>query len=630
SGEADWTGIGGDLWITSPPQPDGDEMLVNGSFTDNADGWTLWSESGAEADGSRDTSEWQSGPAGYRIACSASGTAQNHIQFSHSAPLALSYDQGYVLSYDMKCTAGFDIPVILLLKNGPPWSFYIQEIPGPVTVTGSWTHHTVYMRSAVNADDARLTFFLGGAMPAGSVLHLDNISLKTSGDNPLTLDVGNLIFDEGAAFGVKKWSQEALASPGDFWYDETSDRIVLFSTDNPARVYNSIECALTRHIIDETNRSHVHYENLHLRCGGAHGIGGGNTHHILIRRCDISYIGGGQLKGPWGDTIRYGNGIEFWSNASDNRVEECRLWEIYDAALTNQNTDDNVRQSNITYTRNLIWNAEYSFEYWNRPASSVTDSIFFINNTCVNAGHGWGHAQRPDPAGRHLCFFDNPAATDHFIIENNIFYEAANNAFWIAHLWTGLENLYLGYNCWYQEAGDMIWFQGGTYARDRFADYQASGGKDAHSLCTDPLLADPDLNDFRLTAMSPCIDAGDPASPQDTDGTLIDMGALAFEQNASAVRISDSNLPSAFRLFPNAPNPFNPCTKIRYDLFRKNHVRITIFNLQGECISVPVDEILPPGAHHFLMDASDLETGVYICEISAGAERQTMKMLLLK
>jgi len=59
------------------------------------------------------------------------------------------------------------------------------------------------------------------------------------------------------------------------------------------------------------------------------------------------------------------NGIEFWSNARDCLVEGCRLWEIYDAALTNQGNGTN-QQVNITYRDNVIWNSEYSFEYWNR------------------------------------------------------------------------------------------------------------------------------------------------------------------------------------------------------------------------------------------------------------------------
>ena len=47
----------------------------------------------------------------------------------------------------------------------------------------------------------------------------------------------------------------------------------------------------------------------------------------------------------------------------------------------------------------------------------------------------------------------------------------------------------------------------------------------------DPQFADPDNGDFHLTADSPCIDAGDPESPDDPDGTRADMGAFYFDQD---------------------------------------------------------------------------------------------------
>lgn len=46
----------------------------------------------------------------------------------------------------------------------------------------------------------------------------------------------------------------------------------------------------------------------------------------------------------------------------------------------------------------------------------------------------------------------------------------------------------------------------------------------------DPLFVDPDEGDFYLTADSPCIDTGDPDSPEDPDGTRADMGAFYFPQ----------------------------------------------------------------------------------------------------
>ncbi|TKJ36565.1 hypothetical protein CEE37_14895 [candidate division LCP-89 bacterium B3_LCP] len=51
------------------------------------------------------------------------------------------------------------------------------------------------------------------------------------------------------------------------------------------------------------------------------------------------------------------------------------------------------------------------------------------------------------------------------------------------------------------------------------------------SISLDPQFIDPGNGDLNLQRISPCIDAGDPSSPFDPDGTIADMGAFYFHQD---------------------------------------------------------------------------------------------------
>ncbi|MGQ9729763.1 MAG: choice-of-anchor Q domain-containing protein [Candidatus Zipacnadales bacterium] len=519
----DWMNEGQNIWSTIPPETAaGREVLPQGA-TDRLP-WSLHREGGAEAIGGWDEEVFDSAPASYRVECVASGERGNHLQLSLS-PFQITKGKLYRLRFRAKCTSSFSLTMPTLMMAGAPWAPYAKGGVSSVQIGSDWTLCQQNYITTVSAADARLTFYLGGALPAGAVLYIDSLSLQEcEGTVWLPADVGNIIFDNEASCGVKVWNEEDLVAQDQFWYDEARHVVKMYSVRNPAEQHTAIELAIRDHLINQSNRHHVIYENLAFKYAGAHGIGGGNTHHIIVRDCDFSFIGGGDQMG--GDhTVRFGNGIEFWGAAHDNLVERCRLWEIYDAALTNQSSGPNTPQYNIIYRNNVIWNSEYSFEYWNRPENSETYNVSFINNTCVNAGYGWGHTQRPDPSGRHLCFYTSPARLRNMVIRNNIFFEAKTNAFY-APSWTKeqIDALVMDHNCWYQAEGEMIKFAQ-PYTMAHFAQYQQDWHKELHSLCAVPGFVDLANYDFHLGADSPCIDAGsDEGLALDFDGISIPQG----------------------------------------------------------------------------------------------------------
>jgi hypothetical protein len=94
-------------------------------------------------------------------------------------------------------------------------------------------------------------------------------------------------------------------------------------------------------------------------------------------------------------------------------------------------------------------------------------------------------------------------------------------------------------------------------------------------------------------------------------------------------------LPTAFNLYNNYPNPFNPTTQIRYDLPGDARVSITIYDLMGRSIKSLVRSNQTAGYHSVRWDGTSdigkgVSAGLYFYTIVAGEFRQTKKMLLLK
>jgi len=628
--QEDWLDAGNNIWSSGEPTVIGNEVIYNPSFDVNSDGWFLYSEGGAVVSGVRDELEFDTSPASFRIDCISNGSEAHHIQFFTSQEMSINEEKIYKLSFRAKCTKSFEINSIPLMKMTSPWHDYYNNSIEPVIIGTDWTSCVIYYQTNITTDDARITFALGGVLPEGESFYIDDISLKECENADFINDVGNIIFNSEESCGIKVWNSDDLDAQGKFLYNYNNFTLDVYSITNPALYYQDIECALTTHIIDESNKSYVIFENLELKYGGAHGIGGGNTHHIIVRDCDLSYIGGGELKIEGYNNVRYGNGIEFWGNAYNNLVERCRLWEIYDAALTNQNNMENVNQYNIIYRNNIIWNCEYSYEFWNHDENSFMYDIFFVNNTCVDAGNGWGHSQRPDPSGLHVVNYANVTYTGEIRIINNIFYESSDNCIYIHSIYGGLENLNLDYNCWYQTSGGMINFQGNEYTMSQFSVYQSETSQDQNSITEDPLFVNLSEDDFHLTENSPCIDAGDPNSPLDPDGTIADIGAYYFDQLGTNSDDSYTPLLERFFLFQNYPNPFNPVTTISFNLPRTTFVTIPIYDINGCLIATLISQRMPAGMHKIQWYADDLSSGVYLYKIKAGQYSNIKKCVLLK
>ncbi|MEN3037994.1 MAG: T9SS type A sorting domain-containing protein, partial [Candidatus Kryptonium sp.] len=89
-----------------------------------------------------------------------------------------------------------------------------------------------------------------------------------------------------------------------------------------------------------------------------------------------------------------------------------------------------------------------------------------------------------------------------------------------------------------------------------------------------------------------------------------------------------------FKLYQNYPNPFNPNTKIKFSIpslaGSSNYVEIKIYDVLGREVRKIFSGHLEPGVYEIDFDSTGLSAGVYLCVLSAGKVKDTIKMVILK
>lgn len=88
--------------------------------------------------------------------------------------------------------------------------------------------------------------------------------------------------------------------------------------------------------------------------------------------------------------------------------------------------------------------------------------------------------------------------------------------------------------------------------------------------------------------------------------------------------------PRSFELDQNFPNPFNFETKIGFEIRKTSQVILKLFNIHGEEVKTLVNEYRAPGVYEVGLGGSNLSSGIYFYQISAGNWCQGRKMILLK
>ena len=108
-------------------------------------------------------------------------------------------------------------------------------------------------------------------------------------------------------------------------------------------------------------------------------------------------------------------------------------------------------------------------------------------------------------------------------------------------------------------------------------------------------------------------------------------GFYKFMVENSITAVNENDLPDEFILFQNFPNPFNPATKIKYQIpTAQVSVQIKVYDILGNEIATLVNEEKSAGTYEIEFDALRLSSGIYFYRMIAGNYSEIKKMILIR
>ena len=240
---------------------------------------------------------------------------------------------------------------------------------------------------------------------------------------------------------------------------------------NPGKVFRTIEMNTRGHII-EIDGDNVTIDNLCLMYGGSHGIGSGTVKNLIVTNCEIGWIGGSiqsyNANGSTGGAAtRYGNGVEVYGGVDNYKVDNCYIYQCYDAGVTHQIsqlTPGDFRMDNITYSNNVITECVYSIEYFLSSCASDPgavrqgNNVLYDRNILRRAGFGFGSTRPDKEVERHIRCGAREEFTN-YRITNNIFDRSTHE---LVQTTTAFRSTYAHYegNTYIQGVGNRFYQHG--------------------------------------------------------------------------------------------------------------------------------------------------------------------------
>ncbi len=409
-------------------------------------------------------SEWTLKPKGKVIYVSMSDGDDNNSGLSPESPIKtlaelMKRQNG---GYNVREQRVFSRDVVLL-KRGDEWHEKFSSIQG-VTYSAYGEGDKPRILGSIEADN-----------PEQWVKTNVKDVYKYIDPITKTYDVGNIVFDNGYCYGqrivkqdgldkVFKVGRENIASNGlaqwrfladdytfsgykdlktigddipeadlMFYHDRENSELYIYSKEgNPGDRFESIELCVRGHAF--TAASGVTIDNLFIGYTGSHGISSGTANDLIVRNCEIGWIGG-SVQAETNTKVRFGNAVEIYGVGKNFQVYDNFIYQCFDCGPTIQvNVGNNLEgkkleMKDVSFYGNALWEA--SLEIWfGASAVNTEDSYAKLINVTMHdnyvtmSGYGWKGYNHT--TNREYTSFYGAGATNAEFIDCY----AYNNKFW--------------------------------------------------------------------------------------------------------------------------------------------------------------------------------------------------------
>ncbi|MCC6865934.1 MAG: S8 family peptidase [Ignavibacteria bacterium] len=113
-------------------------------------------------------------------------------------------------------------------------------------------------------------------------------------------------------------------------------------------------------------------------------------------------------------------------------------------------------------------------------------------------------------------------------------------------------------------------------------------------------------------------------------GTTAPPTRFQYTVGIVGIQPVSNEIPAVFRLYTNYPNPFNPVTKIKFDIAKNTNAKLYIYDLLGRVIETLINGDINAGKYEIDFSGAELSSGVYFYKLITNEFADTKKMLLLK